>query len=245
MSLAPVDISVVIPAYNEAKRIENTLVAIAEHFQNLVAEIIVVDDGSQDATVSQVKKLDLPQLQVISYPANRGKGYAVRQGVLASRGHYVLISDADLSTPMSCFEDLWQQRLNYPVVLGSRGLQASEVDNHWYRVWLGKMGNRLIQVLTPGIVDTQCGFKLFEGEVARQLFAQQRLEGFGFDFEVLSIAHRMGLPIVEVPVRWVNAAGSKVRPLHYLTTLREWGQVWLNHRKSLYQYGFTRSKIHD
>ena len=231
------ELSIVIPAYNEAQRIGQTLLALDRYFADRAVEILVVDDGSSDRTTEVVEKLDLPRVAVLSYLPNRGKGYAVRQGVLASRGRHVLLTDADLSTPIECFEDLWPLGLTHAVVVGSRGLAASEVKNHWHRVWLGKMGNRLIQALVPAIADTQCGFKLFAGDMARTLFAQQRLDGFGFDFEVLFLAQRWQLPIAEVPVRWTHAAGSKVKPHHYLSTLRELAQVWLNHRQ-------RRSPIH-
>ncbi len=243
--LAKLELTVVIPAYNEENRISRTLRAIHDYFSGRHHEIIVVDDGSTDGTIASVHALGIPTVRVISYSGNRGKGYAVREGMLASKGRYVLLSDADLSTPIHCFDDLWAHHGDHEVVVGSRGLQSSQVNNHWYRVFLGKMGNKLIQTVVPGIVDTQCGFKLFEGEAARHIFRQQRLEGFGFDFEVLSIAQHMGLSLKEVPVRWVNAEGSKVRPHHYFSTLRELGQVWLNHRKGVYQYGLTRSELYQ
>lgn len=223
------NLSVIIPAYNESQRIGNSLQEMARYFEGQEVEILVVNDGSTDDTIAVVESLQLPQVRIIGYGSNRGKGYAVQQGVMASVGQQILISDADLSTPIRHYEDLAAELPSAPVVIASRGMDTSEVDNHPIRIWLGKFGNRLIRVVLPGIKDSQCGFKLFEGEVGRTLFSKQQLTGFGFDFEILFIARLHGYLIREIPVSWVNAEGSKVKPWHYLATLRELLQVVLNH----------------
>jgi dolichyl-phosphate beta-glucosyltransferase len=152
--------------------------------------------------------------QVLSYAGNRGKGTAIRTGVLASAGDPVLVSDADLSTPLSEWEKLAAHLATHPVAIGSRALQEDLVRKRqaFYRVLLGRAGNRLIQLLAvPGIRDTQCGFKLFRGDVARELFREARIQRFAWDVEILYLARRRGLAIAEVPVLWFNSPESKVR----------------------------------
>lgn len=231
----PVEISVVIPAYNEALRIGHTLKRVYEYFKGRSFEILVVDDGSVDDTIEEVKSHQIPGLRLISYEKNQGKGYAVKQGILQSQGRYVLLTDADLSTPIEYFEQLFLHIHEAPLVIGSRGMKESQVSNQVLRVWLGKTGNKLIQLILPGIKDTQCGFKLFQGGCARKIFAMQQLRGFGFDFEILFIAQRQNLEIREIPVKWVNALGSKVKPKDYLITLLELGRVVLNNWKGKYK----------
>jgi len=229
------DFSIVIPAYNEAKRIGQTLEKVHHFFQDKSFEVLVVDDGSTDATIAEVDKWGQRQTRVISYAPNQGKGYAVKQGVLESQGKYILITDADLSTPIEYFDLLYKEMQGSCIAIGSRGLKESQVSNQPIRVWLGKTGNRLIQFILPGIKDTQCGFKLFEAQTAKALFRRQRLSGFGFDFEILFIAQRHKKPIREIPVKWVNALGSKVKPRHYLTTLLELGAVLVNDWRGRYK----------
>ena len=157
------ELSVVIPAYNESDRIVDTLHALATYFAGKSVEILVVDDGSKDDTKEKVKALQLPTVTVLSYGTNRGKGYAVKYGVAASKGRYILMTDADLSTPIECLADMQPHMKEYPVVIGSRALAQSQVTKNWFRGMLGTFGNSLIQLILPGIQDTQCGFKLFEG----------------------------------------------------------------------------------
>ncbi|HEX8531261.1 MAG TPA: dolichyl-phosphate beta-glucosyltransferase [Cytophagales bacterium] len=224
-------ISIVIPAYNEAANIAESLLQVYTFFAQYPAEIVVVDDGSTDDT-SKIVREQCPyaNLKLITLPQNRGKGHAVKAGVLASKGSHVLVTDADLSVPLGDFEKLYRSfSPEAPVVIGSRGLKESKVKNAWYRVLLGKFGNKLIQFIIPGIEDSQCGFKLFDGEVAREVFRRQRLEGFGFDFEVLFIAQKFKYPIREVPVSWTMAdRKSSVKFYHYFSTLLELGKVIYN-----------------
>lgn len=212
-------LSVVIPAYNEESRIVATLEGVSgfleDNFRNF--EIVVVDDGSSDATRSVVERLarELGDITLISYPANQGKGYAVQKGVLASRGELVLFSDADMSTPVEEVKRLISSiREGFDIAIGSRGLRESDVrlKQPWYRQGMGKTFNLMVRLLTVGgISDTQCGFKLFRGEVARSLFRKTLIKGFAFDVEVLFLAEKSGYKIKEVPVKWFNSPGSKVR----------------------------------
>ena len=214
-------ISVVIAAYNEANRICPSLIKISEYLCNkrLEHEIIVVDDGSNDDT-SEVAGALAPRidnLKVIRYPENRGKGYALRQGVLASKGALVLLSDADLSTPIEELEKLMPLIIEKKcmIAIGSRGLARSEiiVKQPWLRQKMGRTFNGIIKVLVlNGFSDTQCGFKLFSGNIARQLFKEAQIDRFAYDVEILARAKKYGYEVSEVPVRWINSFDSKVHP---------------------------------
>lgn len=214
-------LSVVVPAYNEASRIGPTLERIAEYLQGAFGsyEIIVVDDGSTDETSAVVQDMEprLSAIRLIRYTPNTGKGHAVRTGCLASKGNLLLISDADLSTPIEEIEKLLAFIDDgFDVAIGSRGLQQSDVvvRQSWHREKMGKMFNLLVRLLTiGGIRDTQCGFKLFKGEIARELFSHSLIDGFSFDVEILFLAKRAGCRIREVPVRWLNSPNSRVRLL--------------------------------
>ena len=213
--------SLVVPAYNESRRIENCIRSAARWAQSRPGgwdwEVILVDDGSTDDTVARAhrfaaeEKLDL---RVVSYGENLGKGAAIRAGVLACSGDPVLVSDTDLSTPLSEWVKLAERLPTHPVAIGSRGMKQDLVRTRQalHRVLLGKIGNGIIQLFAvPGIQDTQCGFKLFRGDVARDLFAAARIDRFAWDVEVLYLARRRGLAIAEVPVLWFNSPESKVR----------------------------------
>ncbi len=212
-------LSVVIPAFNERDRIGPTVAAVQAYLAARAGgfEIIVVDDGSRDGTADRAREAlaDLPGSRVLRLPENRGKGRAVKEGVLAARGRVILFSDADLSTPIAMLDRLLERlEAGADVVIGSRALPESEVRVHQPRPResLGKLFNAVVRrLIAPGIRDTQCGFKAFRREAARELFADLRTEGFCFDVEILAAARRRGLRIEEVPVVWENSRPSGVR----------------------------------
>jgi len=149
-------------------------------------------------------------------------------------GDLILFSDADLSTPIEEFDKLKKYMSSYSIVIGSRALADSEVQNNIFRKLLGRIGNLLIRSVVKGIKDTQCGFKLYESDVANSLFSKQTIEGFGFDFEILFLAQKDNIKIKEVPVVWKNVEGSKVKPIHYLITLFELFKIMKNNLKGRY-----------
>jgi glycosyltransferase involved in cell wall biosynthesis len=214
---ADVDLSVVIPAYDEEERIGGTLAACTAYLdgRGLRWEILVVDDGSRDRTGDLVRAHQ-PAVRLITLPQNRGKGAAVRAGVVASTGARVLFCDADLATPMEELTKL-EAALDggADIAIGSRGLPESDVRVHQSapRELMGRTFNVLVRMLVMGgIRDTQCGFKLFRGEVGRALFAASAIDGFAFDVDVLLRARRAGLRIAEVPIVWRHIEQSKVSP---------------------------------
>ena len=219
-------ISVIVPAYNEEKRLPSTLARLIEDLDGKnfsFTEILVVDDGSGDGTVPAISEFALrhPSVRLLRNPGNRGKGYSVRHGMLEAKGEWALFTDADLSSPIEEMEKLIEaaRRKSAQVAIGSRALDRSLVGVHqpWLREYAGRFFN-LVMRATTGLDfhDTQCGFKLFQTEAARRIFSLQRLERFGFDAEILFIAERLGYRAVEVPVRWNDVAGSKVGTLQGL-----------------------------
>jgi len=212
------ELSLVVPAYNEEKRLPVSLARIAEwlgsRVPRLTAEVLVVDDGSSDRTAAVAEKtaagLGLA-FRVIRLPENRGKGAAVRAGVLEAGGEHVLVTDADLSTPIEEVEKLLAA--GAPVAIGSRGLDATLVKERQplFRVASGKLFNLLVRFLAvSGIRDTQCGFKLFRKDAAREVFSRATVDRFAFDVEALLLARRLGYPIAEVPVLWFNSPDTRV-----------------------------------
>jgi dolichyl-phosphate beta-glucosyltransferase len=232
------DLSIVIPAFNEAERLPATLVAIHEYVKtsSRSTEVIVVDDGSTDGTADIAAQAPFP-VRVIRQPKNLGKGAAVRTGMAAAEGEWRYLCDADLSTPIQDLDTLWAVRDQADIILGSRRVAGAHIEKHqsWLKETLGRGGNWLIQLLiAPGIQDTQCGFKLFHRRTA-PLFRQQRINRWGYDFEILYLARMAKLKIREVTVHWANDERSKVRNGDYLKTLLELATIFLNRARGFYR----------
>lgn len=212
------DISIVIPAYNEAARIGATIKAILSYMgkKGHKFEIIVVDDGSKDGTAEVAKEAGSDLVRVVVLETNQGKGGAVRKGILEARYPAVLFTDADLSTPISDIEKLLPHLGPYDVVIGSRNMPDSNITKKqpWLRSRLGKTFPLLVRALVlPGIRDSQCGFKLLSRKAVEAIAPLMTINDFGFDVEMLFLARRSGLQIKEVGVTWANAEGSKVHPI--------------------------------
>lgn len=214
-------ISIVIPAFNEEKRILPTIRKIDDYLRENAeeSEIIIVNDGSIDNTSEIIGNLSEgnENIKLLNCSSNKGKGFSVKTGVLNSACDLVLFSDADLSTPIEEVEKFlpWIEA-GYDIVIGSRALTESEIieKQSWYRQSMGKIFNLLVRtIVLGGIYDTQCGFKLFRSGPAKEIFEPLKTEGFAFDVEALLRAQRMGYQIKEVPVRWINSPQSKVRML--------------------------------
>ncbi|MDP8979428.1 MAG: glycosyltransferase family 2 protein [Acidobacteriota bacterium] len=209
-------LSIVIPAYNEESRLPATLdriLAWVESGAMNVGEIIVVDDGSSDRTAAVAE--EYTAIRVIRNPGNRGKGYAVRNGMLKAQGAWILYTDADLSAPIEEAAKLYSAAIaqDAAVAIGSRALDRSLVDVHQsaFREYSGRFFNVMMRLLTGlPFHDTQCGFKLYRADAAQAIFSRQQLDGFSFDVEDLYLASRLGLKTIEVPVHWSNVEGTKV-----------------------------------
>jgi glycosyltransferase involved in cell wall biosynthesis len=218
MGAANLDLSIIIPSYNEEARLPGTLQRIAEYLPTLRlrTEVLVVDDGSTDrtATVAESFHGKLTGLRVLSNGTNRGKGYSVRHGMLEAQGDMVLFTDADLSAPIEEAEKLLRPLNNgYDVAIGSRAMDRSLISTRQsiFRETAGIIFNKIVRmVLRLPFVDTQCGFKAFRRERCRIIFEQQRIEGFGFDPELLYLARHYGLRAIEIPVRWGHSEATKV-----------------------------------
>lgn len=211
-------LSVVIPAYNEERRIGRTLAKVREYLDNqtFTYEVVVSDDGSHDTSTAIVKIIQegWPNLRLILAPQNEGKGAAVKRGILATRGDYVLFTDADNATPIEEIEKLLPHIPQYPIIFGSRHIMGAKicVPQVKHRAWLSRLSNLLIRVVAvPGVWDTQCGFKLFQSRAAKNIFANVQLTRFGFDIEAFVIARELGYPYKEVGINWYNDFDSRVR----------------------------------
>ncbi|MBI1979153.1 MAG: glycosyltransferase family 2 protein [Elusimicrobia bacterium] len=214
-------ISIVIPAYNEEKKIEQDLQMVNSFFQEQTSpyELIVVNDGSKDHTLEKIEKVrsGMPSLKILSDPINRGKGYAVRQGILASQGDYVLFADAGGCVPYNELKKgLKLLQDGYDVAMGSRVLADSKIlaKQKFYRQIGGKCFWYIVRYFLgiKGIKDTQCGFKIFKREAAAKIFALQRVNGFMFDVEWVLNAQKLGYRIREFPVLWKSDMDSRFHP---------------------------------
>jgi dolichyl-phosphate beta-glucosyltransferase len=212
-------LSIVIPAFNEARRLAETLRRIRDYAAGVgqTWEVIVVDDGSTDGTGAIVREFESSALatQLLVNPVNRGKGYSVGRGVLAATGEAVLMCDADLSAPIEEVEKLWPWLAQgYDVVIGSRDLPDSVLDPaqpRFRRLLAAVFRTVRRRLLLPELRDTQCGFKLFRQAAARDVFGRRTVDGWLFDCEVLALAHEVGYRIKEVGIRWQNRPESRVR----------------------------------
>jgi dolichyl-phosphate beta-glucosyltransferase len=247
-------LSIIIPAYNESSRLGHTLNQVLEYLrvQPYTSEVLVIDDGSNDTTV-EVATTGLSSFpkeintRVIQYQPNRGKGYAVRLGLLAASGTIALFSDADLSTPISELPKLLDPVVagEYDIVFGSRALDPTLVGIHqpWLRERSGRLFNSIMRIATRlPYSDTQCGFKAFRLSVCRPIIEGAVLDRFGFDVELLYLAYHAGLRLCEQPVRWNDAAESKVSLFSGLDGFRELQQLRRRAKQGHYEDVISRTK---
>ena len=213
-------LSIVIPAFNEEKRLPSTLERIAGYINasGRTTEVIVVDDGSADGTtgVAESFRGNISDLRVVANGRNHGKGYSVRHGFIESRGEIVLFTDADLSAPIEEADKLLEKMDGYDVAIGSRAMNRELIEVHEskFREFAGIIFNRIVRlILRLPFVDTQCGFKAFRREKCKIIFEQQTIERFGFDPELLYLARHHGLRTAEVAVRWAHSPATKVNML--------------------------------
>jgi dolichyl-phosphate beta-glucosyltransferase len=239
-----VDLSIIVPAYNEELRLPPTLARLHEFLaaQPLRYEIVVVDDGSTDDTCGVVRRTmrELPELRLVCQMPNRGKGAAVRRGMAEARGQLLVMCDADGSMPPEQLPRLLAPILECraDIAIGSRYAEGAKTDvrQPWYRVLWSRLANRMIQrSLVPGVRDTQCGFKAFTSEAARDLFRYGRIDGWAFDLEILALAKRRHFRIEEVGVEWTDDRRSRVNPLKDMwKVVREALTIRKNLRRGVY-----------
>jgi dolichyl-phosphate beta-glucosyltransferase len=228
--MKPPELSVVIPVYNEVARVPKTLQAALNYLKSMKipAEILIVDDGSKDQTLEAVdafkgQATDKCDLRILKHGINRGKGAAVRTGAMDANGRIILYMDADNATPLSEFEKFKPAfQKGADVVIGSRAKDRKQVKVHqpFYREAMGRIFNLLVQAIaTPGLWDTQCGFKAFSQKAARSIFPLQTIKRFGFDVELLYLAKKRDFSIEEVSVQWFDDPASKVNVLRDSTRM--------------------------
>lgn len=217
MSPSPIELSIVVPSFNEEKRLPATLERIARYIRasGRSTEVIVVDDGSTDRTCEVAESFGgtIEHLRVVSNGRNRGKGYSVKHGSMEARGEIALFTDADLSAPIEEADKLLAKMAEYDVAIGSRAMNRDLIEVHESRLreFAGIVFNRIVRiVLRLPFVDTQCGFKAFRREKCKILFEQQTIERFGFDPELLYLARHHGLKTAEVAVRWAHSPATKI-----------------------------------
>jgi dolichyl-phosphate beta-glucosyltransferase len=240
-------LSVVIPAFNEEERLPPSLRRVLAFLEacGRPFEVIIVDDGSRDRTVERVRALGHAAVQLLTNERNYGKGYSVRRGMLAARGTRRLMTDADLSTPIEEVTRLLEQvDGGADIAIGSRAASGAQVLVHqaWHRENMGRLFNGLVRLLAVGgLRDTQCGFKLFTGTAADEVFRRARLDGFSFDVEALFLARRLGYRIVELPVTWRNDSASRVTLLKGAAAFVDLVRIRIN--AALGRYGRGASAV--
>lgn len=235
-------LSIIIPAFNEEERIARTLFGIKQYLekQDYTAEVIVVSDGSTDKTVEIVKEIatSFPELKLIENNENHGKGYVTKDGIKAAQGKWILFMDADNSTDISQIKRFWPYIEKYEIIFASRVKYDKNVKviQPFKRKIISKMSNWLIRrTIKTDLLDTQCGFKLFSKNAAKIIFPKLTIDRFGFDIEIVAIAKIHDLKIIEVPVNWINMAGSKVRPIKDLRqSLIDLSNIKANIGKKIY-----------
>lgn len=230
MQPSGIELSIIIPAYNEERRLPAALDRIRDFLGSRAdtTEVIVVDDGSTDQTqkIVEQRQPDWPALRLVANGENRGKGYSVRRGMLEARGRIALFTDADLSAPIEESAKLLEALESYDAAIGSRAVDRSVIEVHQSRLreLAGILFNGLVRIiLRISFEDTQCGFKAFRREKARIVFLQQKIEGFGFDPEILFLCRKHGLRVAEVPVRWRHDPATKVHV--FRDSLRMFGDL--------------------
>lgn len=243
-------LSIVIPMYNEEQRIGTTLPKLLVYLEKQVysREIILVDDGGKDGGIALARALlqGKEDFRVVEYGANRGKGYALKQGILASRGQLMLFTDADLATPIEELDQMlpWlmpnsEQAAGYQIVQGSRKMAGAVLEKRqpWLRENMGKVFTKLCNLIVQtNVTDATCGFKCYQGTVARELYALQRLSDWTFDAEIIFLARQRGYLIKEVPVRWHDERGTKVHLLRdSVRSFQGLLKIRFNYWRSLYQ----------
>ena len=224
-----IHLSVVIPAYNEEKRISTTLLDIDKYLskQDYTYEILVVNDGSKDNTAKVVKKMEelVKNLRLIDNTENHGKGWVTKQGMLEAKGEYRIYVDADNAISMDQIENFWPHLKHYDVVIGSIELKGAKVEEHaaWYRRFLGRISKYIIRIVAGlwEIHDSQRAFKIFPAKIAKDVFSRQTIFRWGFDIEILVLTKKLGYKIKELPVTWINLGESKVNLGSYLRTFME------------------------
>lgn len=238
----PPFLSIIIPAYNEEKRLPDSLGQVVAYLatQSYTAEIIVVDDGSSDRTLEIIEEFSARCAILRAVPtAHGGKGHACKQGIFASRGQWLFLCDSDLSVPIEEIAKFVQlAHENNPIMIASREvLGARRYGEPFYRHLMGRVFNFMVQILAiRAIQDTQCGFKCFRSDVAHAIFTQQTINGWGFDVEVLFVAQKRHYQIIEVPVNWYYRSQSKVRPFQdAINMFREVWRIRLNDWRGLYK----------
>jgi dolichyl-phosphate beta-glucosyltransferase len=241
--MSSVHLSVIIPAFNEERRLPGTLRSVVDYLcgRPYRSEVIVVDDGSSDGTSKATRQLDsaIP-VRLYGHPdgANHGKGASVKRGMLEAAGEYRLFMDADNSTTVDQIEGFWPRlEGGCDVAIGSRVIAGAHVAEHqpWYRELAGRSGNWVIRAFAvPGIMDTQVGFKMFTRRSAETVFPRLTINRWGFDVEVLAIARLHGFQVCELPVRWNNSPGSKVGLSAYVGVLTEVLRIRRNLRAGVY-----------
>ncbi len=231
-------ITIVIPVFNEELRITKSLTKIINYCEKKFKkdyEIIIVDDGSNDKTRKIVTEFNYPNIILTNKRKNKGKGYSIKQGIKIAKGDLILFTDIDLSTPINELDKFLKLIEKYDIVIASRALKSSKVKTRLHKRILGRFSNFMISILIrQDIKDTQCGFKLFKKNVAKKLFRLQRINRWGFDFEILYLAQKYNNTIKEVGVKWIENENSKVKLKDYPKTLLELFSIKVNEFKGKY-----------